>query len=78
MSSVTQQPQLKVVKLSLSRITMPVKPSRSFGCLMRQVLGQRNGVEVIGVGRGEEDTVNPATGVLSGPLLLVGRVVVEV
>ena len=78
MSSVTQQPQLKVVKLSLIRITMPVKPSRSFGCLMRQVLGQRNGVEVIGVGRGEEDTVNPATGVLSGPLLLVGRVVVEV
>ena len=47
---------------------------------MRQLLGHRNEVEVIWVGKGEGegDTDNPANGALSGPLLLVGRVVVEV
>ena len=45
---------------------------------MRQLLGHRNEVEVIWVGKGEGDRDNPANGALSGPLLLVGRVVVEV
>ena len=58
--------------------TQRLVPGWVGGVEMYQLLDQRSGVEVIGMARGEEDTANPGNGALSGPLLFVGQVVVEV